>query len=219
MRCCPCWFCIRSSQGTDCRQQDSLSSYWFIPVGGRGSFARCSAELRDRGLKIQGTKMGKDTGTTVKLSKTQRWKLQRAGQAEHVRKMREEAIKKAEQDRLARLGPPKSSHTPSKQEKNDFYKSWEWRSARVKVLQRFSASCQLCGASSKHLDMTGEPVRVVVDHIYPLHTHWDMRLDASNLQVLCDECNQGKGAWNTSDFRYSDAELPASLTDQLRPRY
>lgn len=160
----------------------------------------------------------KDTGKPAKLSKRQKWKLQRIGQAEHVRKMKADALKKAEEERLAKLGPKKCGHTPSKEEKHLFYKSWEWRSARLKVLQRFSAICQLCGSSSKHLDMSGEPVRIVVDHIYPLHTHWHMRLDASNLQVLCDECNQGKGAWNTSDFRSDDAELPESLADQLRPR-
>ncbi len=159
-----------------------------------------------------------DIDTTVKLSKTKKRKLIRAQQAEHVRKMRADALKKAEEERRARLVPPRSSHVPSKQEKTDFYKSWVWRSARVKVLQRFSATCQLCSASSKHLDMCGEPVRIVVDHIYPLHTHWDMRLAASNLQVLCDECNQGKGAWNTADFRSSNAEIPDQLHEQMTPR-
>ncbi|MGR9130804.1 HNH endonuclease [Rhizobium leguminosarum] len=163
-------------------------------------------------------KIEETTDKPVKLSKRQRWKLKRVGQAEHVRNMRAEALKKAEQESLAKAGPPKCSHIPSKQEKHEFYKSWKWRAARVKVLQHFSASCQLCGASSKHFDMTGDPVRIVVDHIYPLHTHWHMRLDASNLQVLCDECNQGKGAWNTADFRYTDAELPSSLMEQLQPR-
>ena len=42
---------------------------------------------------------------------------------------------------------------------------------------------------------------ICVDHIKPRHTHPALALDPANLQVLCGVCNQGKGAWDTTDFR------------------
>lgn len=44
-------------------------------------------------------------------------------------------------------------------------------------------------------------MKIVVDHIKPLSKFWHLRLERSNLQVLCDECNMGKGAWDETDHR------------------
>jgi hypothetical protein len=52
-----------------------------------------------------------------------------------------------------------------------------------------------CGVSSK------EGAIICVDHIKPRNTHPELALNPDNLQVLCDVCNQGKGAWSTTDFR------------------
>lgn len=95
--------------------------------------------------------------------------------------------------------PPETAVT--KEEKAEFYQSWEWRTLRVKVLQQYGARCMCCGATPGHETVGGEPVMIVVDHIKPLSKRWDLRLDRSNLQVLCQECNQGKGAWDETDFR------------------
>jgi 5-methylcytosine-specific restriction endonuclease McrA len=97
--------------------------------------------------------------------------------------------------------PAPLAHQPGKQEKTDFYQSWEWRTLRVKVLQQYGARCMCCGAAPEHVTVGGEPVMIVVDHIKPLSKRWDLRLDRNNLQVLCQECNQGKGAWDETDFR------------------
>lgn len=83
----------------------------------------------------------------------------------------------------------------------EFYGSWEWRTIRMKALKEHGARCQCCGAGRDDTAMSGEPVKICVDHIKPLATHWDLRLEPSNLQVLCDECNQGKGAWDETDWR------------------
>lgn len=51
----------------------------------------------------------------------------------------------------------------------------------------------LCGSTRSDLDLEGNPVRIVVDHIKPISKHWHLRLDPDNLQVLCNDCNKGKG--------------------------
>lgn len=75
-----------------------------------------------------------------------------------------------------------------------FLFSWEWRTLRFEVLKERGARCELCGATSKD-------ARIEVDHIKPLSRFWHLRLDKNNLQVLCRDCNQGKGAWDHTDWR------------------
>lgn len=94
---------------------------------------------------------------------------------------------------------------PTVAAKDEFYKSWEWRTLRMEVIKQHGRNCQCCGAAPGDLDMSGRAVRIVVDHIKPISKFWGMRLDRSNLQVLCDECNQGKGNWDETDFRKPDA--------------
>lgn len=94
---------------------------------------------------------------------------------------------------------------PTSAAKDEFYKSWEWRTLRMEVIKQHGRNCQCCGATPRDLDMSGRPVRIVVDHIKPISKFWGMRLDRENLQVLCDECNQGKGNWDETDFRKPEA--------------
>lgn len=118
------------------------------------------------------------------------------------------------------------SHSPTKDTKETFYKSWEWRTLRMEVLKDRGARCECCGATPSHNDMNGKPVKICVDHIKPLSKHWGMRLNKTNLQILCDECNQGKGAWDETDWRSDaenglddcddDNEIPECIRDQLR---
>lgn len=109
-----------------------------------------------------------------------------------------------------------------REKRQQFYDSWEWKAARYKVLQKHGPVCMLCGSTRKDLDLDGKPVRIVVDHIKPLHTHWAMRLNLDNLQVLCHDCNMGKGAWDTTDWREErppeQAALDQMIVDQLTPR-
>ena len=96
----------------------------------------------------------------------------------------------------------------SKEIKDEFYKSWEWRTLRMEAIHKHGNACQCCGASPAHKDAAGKPVRICVDHIKPISKYWELRLDPSNLQILCDECNQGKGNWSETDFR------PAPVADE-----
>jgi len=40
-----------------------------------------------------------------------------------------------------------------------------------------------------------------VDHIKPRHLFPDLELVKSNLQVLCEDCNLGKGAWDQTSWK------------------
>ena len=77
----------------------------------------------------------------------------------------------------------------------DFLESWEWNTLRYKILQKFGRRCMCCGVTPE------DGAKMCVDHILPRYTHPELRLDPENLQVLCFNCNKGKGAWDTTDFR------------------
>jgi DNA repair exonuclease SbcCD ATPase subunit len=91
-----------------------------------------------------------------------------------------------------------------------FYASWDWKKKRMEALLKHGHRCQSCGASPSNL----HSIRLVVDHIKPIRTHWNLRLDLSNLQVLCDDCNMGKGHWLEADFRPADGN--AEMDDEWR---
>lgn len=97
---------------------------------------------------------------------------------------------------LPRRPPP-----PSKEMKEAFYSSWEWTALRMEVLKEQGRRCLCCGAEAGDDVGGGVRARIVVDHIKPLSLHWGMRLDRSNLQVLCHICNKGKSNVHEDDFR------------------
>ena len=78
---------------------------------------------------------------------------------------------------------------------NDFLMSYEWRKIRLQALMTHGSICQCCGASPKNGAVMN------VDHIKPRSKFPELALDLSNLQVLCAECNHGKGNWSQNDFR------------------
>jgi len=71
----------------------------------------------------------------------------------------------------------------------EFYSTREWRELRWQVLTEKGAVCCVCGATPKS---SGQPVHV--DHIKPRYHFPALELVRSNLQVLCADCNIGKGA-------------------------
>ena len=76
-----------------------------------------------------------------------------------------------------------------------FLESYEWRVLRMKALKLHGARCQCCGASPK------DGAVMNVDHVKPRRHHPELALDLSNLQVLCNPCNHGKGSWDDTDWR------------------
>ncbi len=78
---------------------------------------------------------------------------------------------------------------------DDFLKSYKWRQLRMVAIKQYGPKCQCCGASTE----TGAVINV--DHIKPRRLFPELALDLDNLQILCHECNHGKGNWDQTDWR------------------
>lgn len=86
--------------------------------------------------------------------------------------------------------------TPKYKKKVDsFLQSFEWRKLRMVALKKYGPRCQCCGATPA----TGATINV--DHIKPRKLFPELALDIDNLQILCHECNHGKGNWDQTDWR------------------
>lgn len=102
-------------------------------------------------------------------------------------------ISKVEKPRVRRQRPPKITIADDIDvTSNAFLRTWEWKTLRYEVLLEQGAKCRCCGADKS----TGAIMNV--DHIKPRRTHPELALDKSNLQVLCGDCNMGKGNWDTT---------------------
>lgn len=82
-----------------------------------------------------------------------------------------------------------------KGKRRDFYYSEVWRALRFKVLKKSSGCCCLCGNGPE----PGKPLHV--DHIKPRSLYPHLELEENNLQVLCYDCNLGKGNTDDTDWR------------------
>lgn len=82
-----------------------------------------------------------------------------------------------------------------KAESAEFLETYEWRRARMAALKLYGPTCQCCGATKS------QGVRIHVDHIKPRKLFPHLALDVNNLQILCHECNHGKGNWDMTDWR------------------
>lgn len=83
----------------------------------------------------------------------------------------------------------------ARQRNIEFYESREWRELRYRALKAYGRRCMCCGATPE-----GGAV-MHVDHIKPRSKYPKLALVISNLQILCGACNEGKGAWDQTDFR------------------
>jgi 5-methylcytosine-specific restriction endonuclease McrA len=89
----------------------------------------------------------------------------------------------------------KSSKQTSFVSTDAFLSTYEWRKLRMEALIKYGRKCMCCGATPA----TGAVMNV--DHIKPRKFFPSLALDINNLQVLCHECNHGKGNWDQSDWR------------------
>ena len=76
-----------------------------------------------------------------------------------------------------------------------FCKTDEWLSLRYDALVKYGRRCCCCG-------VTSESAVMHVDHIKPKSLHPELALDINNLQILCKDCNFGKGNRDDTDLRY-----------------
>jgi len=87
----------------------------------------------------------------------------------------------------------------------EFLSTYEWRKVRMEALVKHGNKCQCCNRTPD-----GE-YYTCVDHIKPRKTHPQFALDVDNLQILCNECNHGKGNWDSTDWRDGN-ELVFTIT-------
>lgn len=77
----------------------------------------------------------------------------------------------------------------------EFLQSKAWKRLRLQALNKHGRKCQCCGASPA----TGAVLNV--DHVLPRRLFPQLALHLDNLQVLCADCNEGKGNWDMTDAR------------------
>ena len=100
------------------------------------------------------------------------------------------------------LAEQKQQPTPNA-DSDAFLNSYAWRVARMKVIKRDGKICACCGNST----INGSTLNV--DHIKPRKHYPELALDLNNLQILCGECNHGKGNWDETDWREPELEHSA----------
>ncbi len=88
-----------------------------------------------------------------------------------------------------------------------FLDTFEWRKVRMEAILKYGKRCQCCGA----VPLPSNDVKINVDHVIPRKVDPSLALELSNLQVLCNACNHGKGNWDTTDWR--EFEPPETNTE------
>lgn len=83
----------------------------------------------------------------------------------------------------------------SREKYAEFMTSDGWRYVRYMALRKYGNHCKACGRGPE------DSVKIHVDHIIPCSRAWDKRLDINNLQILCEDCNMGKGGSFADDWR------------------
>jgi len=135
-----------------------------------------------------------------------------------VQQMREEIKRNKRRDKIkaAKLSKKKKTNNQISKEwqqskvrgihtsTDAFLLTYEWRKVRMEALKKYGARCQCCGITPSHGAVMN------VDHIKPRRLFPHLALDINNLQVLCHECNHGKGNWDMTDWR-EVAESPIKL--------
>lgn len=86
----------------------------------------------------------------------------------------------------------------------DFYKTRAWRELRYRVLDKHGKKCQACGRNDPK-------EKYHVDHIKPRSKYPELELDFNNLQILCEDCNRGKGNMSQTDWAVRDLETRGEL--------
>lgn len=76
-----------------------------------------------------------------------------------------------------------------------FLLSREWAAVRMEALVRDAGRCKCCGRTA------ADGVVINVDHIRPRRRYPELALSMHNLQVLCADCNTGKGNKFETDWR------------------
>lgn len=112
-----------------------------------------------------------------------------------VRGIRPDVLKTKKKESRKQRKKKKQRLKDAKALSDAFLASYEWRKLRYKVLKERGARCECCGRTPK------DGLKMHVDHIKPRKKYPELALTESNLQILCEECNHGKGNWDETDWR------------------
>lgn len=135
------------------------------------------------------------------------------GESRAAKRKRKKAARKA---KMRRVQAPTIRVGSVDVMSSDFLQTYEWRVVRMQALKKHGARCQCCGASPANGAVMN------VDHIKPRRLFPHLALEVDNLQILCGDCNHGKGNWDMTDWRGSDDGSAANdreigkLLNQLR---
>jgi 5-methylcytosine-specific restriction endonuclease McrA len=77
----------------------------------------------------------------------------------------------------------------------EFLSSFEWRRLRMHALKHYGPKCMCCGSTP------AQGAVMNVDHVKPRKHFPELALEFTNLQILCHDCNHGKGNWDQTDWR------------------
>lgn len=116
------------------------------------------------------------------------------------------ARKSAQKPPSAKAAKPKTAKPAAKAK--SFYCTVEWKRVRYDALKRSTGRCECCGKSPH------DGIVLNVDHIKPIRYFPELALELSNLQVLCSDCNRGKGSRDRTDWRKDHRERKTSLDRQ-----
>lgn len=94
---------------------------------------------------------------------------------------------------IKKYRPPKP--VASFESSDAFLGTYEWRKVRMQALKKYGPKCMCCGATPN------DGAVMNVDHIKPRKLFPQLALDVDNLQILCHDCNHGKGNWDMTDWR------------------
>jgi hypothetical protein len=96
-----------------------------------------------------------------------------------------------------------------------FFQSREWLQLRYRTIEASNGNCSSCG--NRH----SAPNPLQVDHIKPRSKYPELALTPSNLQVLCRQCNLGKGNKTEKDWRITATpalEMQINLAPESRSK-
>lgn len=135
------------------------------------------------------------------LTQAQQDQLQEALRVFRVTKRNRRAAKKAPETLVAKKEVAQKffSNSFAFVGTDAFLESFEWRRLRMKALKQYGAKCMCCGATPA----SGAVMNV--DHIKPRKIFPELALSLENLQILCHDCNHGKGNWDMTDWRSATA--------------
>lgn len=125
------------------------------------------------------------------MAKKNRERLEKEAKTPIVRRPQPNKKRKKSVVKARRPAVPSPFDYPAYRQgmKNEFYQTREWRSVRYDVIRSSNGKCVLCGRSPA---LHG--IVLHVDHIKPRSKFPALELDRKNMQVLCEDCNIGKGA-------------------------